>query len=572
MPHHLGLLCWALLTLPLFSQADSLAIEVELTNGERHLLVGPGELRLGTTALRIREWGSGRFRLTIHNEGRPRWILGARTDGDDFFFRRLTAAIPRGFVIKDWLGKECTPDPGGSEALASRGAELWHLVLPEQSKDPHQAVPGSTQFHYLEGGTSAYWDVRTEADLLAPLPSDPEVVTLCRTWRGLGEFREDLLPRLVRLRSLMTASPGSAVFRSPVRDLGWLALHWSTRFSGDRKPKALGWFVFGSLVGADGHSNHNYDPEEACIEQWLRSGDRGAYELASTLALAKIHHGLYRTVTDSPAAYRWAYEKSSYPGKPGDYRFPEPSHEWDAGTLMVAHLSGDPDLLDAMRHRGEAVLRTKVPALRAFGARKVGWLLRNLRAHYHFTRDVRFLDRARELSQMVFDTAKPGETWLSNDVLGPNAQVDPWQEALFYSEVLAFQDQGLRGSFSDRVPEFVRWTIDHGTRIVPSSLGPALEGGYTYNRETKSLTAPWPSTAIWFLPLLARLASENAADRDRYYACLTSSFGMAFQGWTNAAPLLPAREAQLDCSGYGAHGRKTMSQLLIFAEDRWLPR
>jgi hypothetical protein len=549
-----------------------LALEIQLESGERVLQVGPGRTDAGGATLVIGEPLPGRYRLQIQNRGRPRWILGARMPGDDLFFRRLSAAIPAGYVIKNWEAKDCVPDPSLSRAAAPLGVEIWHLVLDGSRRDPHQNVPKSKEIFFLEGGTGAFWDVVRPDDVLEPLPADPVVIERCRRWRGMGPFREEVLPRLVRLRELMTASAGSSRPSVGRRDLGWLALNWHQRFAGGRLPAARGWFNFGSLIGADGHTNHNYDPEEACIETFLRTGQRGAYELALTLALAKVHQGLYQTDTDSPVAYRWAYEKGANPGRPGDYRFPEPSHEWDSGCLMAAALSGDADLVLAMRRRGDALLGIRIPALRAFGARKVGWLLRNLRAHHHFTGEERFLARARELVDMVFATARPDETWLSNDIHGRNPLVDPWQMALLYSEMEAFGEQGLTGSAMQRLPDFVRWVLDKGTETVDTPLGPALRGGYIYNLETGALSSPWPSVAIWFLPLLARRHAESDGDRQRYEACLTAAFGLAFQGWSNASVLLPNVEAQIDCSAYGAHGRKTMSQLLIFAEDRYLPR
>lgn len=550
------------LLLFLSSLAFGQGAQATLFDGTQLIVEGAGSQTSGIAKLSVIEYSPGRWRAEILNTGRPRWIVGARVDGEDLFLDSVMLWAPERFTVKHASERQIPPAAPFKHPATGEPNLLWAALWNEQRTDAHPRVPQSADQHYLEGGTALVWDIVPVEDPAYPLPTASAKRAM--QWLGFAESRPH--ERLVRLREIMTASGDSVNLKATNRDLGWLLYNWTARFAGNRRPDNRGPYAWPGLVWTEGHSNLDYAPEADCVRRWLDKGDRFAWELAYALLTHKVSQGLYRCEANVNTRGRWAYEKSSVLGRPGDYRFPEPSHEWDEGLLMVAHLSGDPWLLEAAEIRRKACLEMALPNTRNAGARRPGWFLRNLRAHMHFTPSPALLAKAGNVVQSQFAAIKPGEFYIKNDWANPAAgDIDPWQEALLYGEVLRWhQDFGL--PLPPRFDELCRWNIENGTSIRVTSVGPALEGHYTQFSKTGAFTAPWPSTAAFWLPLLHHYREDY---RDKYAACITAAHGLAFQGWTSPQPLSIA-EAQADCSGYGSAGRKTMSQILRMSEDRYL--
>lgn len=538
---------------------------VTLFDGTQLLVESEGSSTQGIAKLSVIQYAPGYWRVEVLNTGAPRWIVGQRVNGDDLFLSEVLISCPATHILKNSAKRQIDaplpfkhPETGTPSLLYG----ALHSNEPQQRRDPHPMVPASKTEHYLEGGTALVWDLVPAASPGYPLPlgnTDP-----AKAWLGIVEDVA-VPPRLARLRSLMTASPDSLVLNSKNKDLGWLLCHWTTRFTGNRRPDNTGPYAWPGLVWTDFHSNLDYSPETDCFRQFLATGDRFAWELGYELLTHKVSQGMYRTDAAVNTRNRWAYEKSSVGGRAGDFRFPEPSHEWDEGLLIAANLSGDPWLLDAAAKRRKACLDIALPNTRNGGARRPGWLLRCLRAHMTFTPGVDLLSKAGNIVQSQFAAIKPGETYIKNDWAGPSPDIDPWQEALLYGEVLRWhQDFGL--PLPPRFDELCRWNIKVGTSIRQTAVGPALEGHYTQYSRTGAYTAPWPSTAAFWLPILHHYRADYP---EHYQACKVAAFGLLFQGWNGFDPV-PTWEAQADCTGYGSAGRKTFSQVLRMAEDRYL--
>ncbi len=513
----------------------------------------------GNTSLEVWKIRDNFYRVVLRNLGKPGWVVGEWRGTEGLGFRRV------------WFEQD------SSQRLevaygAMRGVGE-NLIDMQSVRDKHERVPESKDYPWLEGGTSIYWDIKLPGPY-GPPKVDPELRKKIEVTRGMlpGIVPNSLTgfngERLLQLRSLQTASSDSLFFTSTRRDIGWLTLNWAKRFSAS-KPEATGPFAWGALIGADGHRNWSYDSISSIVDLFLRTGDPWAWELAYIATLHKLHQGLYISPKTRSAGFprnvhgRYAYEKGSYPGRPGDYRFPEPSHEWDAGPLMVGLISGDPEILNCLQHRKQGLLDTYVTSQRSFGARLRGWYLWNLRQWFGMTEDKVFLARAQQIHDIIWASVKPGEKWFMNDVSLPgNKNVDPWQQALMFSEMLRLKRVGLR--LDPRFDEFVRETINRGSKIVTTNYGPALEGFYTLNIETGTYTSPWPSTAVFFLPLL----KEYPEFKDRHSAAITSTCAMAFAAGAWDLPVsIPSRELQIDYSRGGPHGAKTLAQILVFMED-----
>lgn len=522
---------------------------------------------IGNGRLEVWDLGSGWSRIVLRCTSEPAWRTNSWARPDFLLVRELRAVLPAGTAPKYWALREARQEAGGA----------WILLGPGMRTDAHDRCRDLVGTHAIEAGTAIAWTIGPDGAAY-PAPKRPEVLERLRTARGMGPGKapEDLSPHayagLARLRSLQTAGPASLDPKSIRRDLGWLLIHWHERFTGGRAPGSRGPYAWGSLLGADGHRSWSYDGILAAVEWYARSGDPWAWELACVAMDHKAHQSLYRGPDGHRAAGRWTYEKgaNSYLGtdaigRPTDYRFPEASHEWDAGPLAVALLSEDPEWMDTIQARRAGLLATTIPTVRNFGARLRGWYLWNLRHWYGLTGDPVFLARAQAVHDGCWATVKPGELWFSNDAATPGTKVvDPWQQALLLGEFYKWESLGL---FLDpRFDAFAKETITKGSRIVATNYGPALRAYQSLNLSTGAIQDLDTSTAAFFLPILHRLRDQFP---EHHAAAVTASCAMAFAARAWDLPLIvPERELQMDFSRGGSHGAKTLHQLLAVIEDR----
>lgn len=535
-----------------------------LDNGSE-ITTGVGGIAVdGIARLEVWETTPGWYRVVARCTGEPAWRTNSWARPPFLSIRSITAEVVPGLEPKYWTWRGCRPTSGG-----------WVLIDHSMRRDVHDRMRDTGNTQVLEAGTAIAWTIGPPGAPYPP-PRRPEYGDRLRAVRGMSPGKAPAgLPtlayeRLSHLRSLQTASVQSLDLGSPRHDLGWLLLHWHDRFTGGRAPGAYGPWAWGSLLGADGHRSWSYDGILAALDWYLRSGDPWAWELACIGTDWKLHQALYRGPPGHRASGRWTYEKGANSfidgvahGRPTDYRFPEASHEWDAGAIAVALMSGDSEWLDCAEVRRVGLLATSIPNVRNFGARLRGWYLWNLRHWHGLTGDAAFLDRARAVCTGTWSTVRPGETWFSNDAAAPGTTVvDPWQQALLLGEMSRWEALGLE--LDPRFNTFARATVEQGTWIVDTAYGPALAGGYTLDLKTGARTAPWPHTAGFFLPLLARFN-----ETERHAAAITSALSMAFAAGAWDLPVaLPARELQMDYSRGGGHGAKSLHQTLAVVEDR----
>ena len=278
------------------------------------------------------------------------------------------------------------------------------------------------------------------------------------------------------------------------------------------------------------------------------------------------------------------------PGNAGDSP-PRISHMWDTGARLVAHISGDKDLLEVCRLRGEYVLRSR-PALTPNGCRGFAWNVENAIAHGFLTGDGRFrihveAEITRALASAwplgkVAPNGIPLPAWPSERTLhAGGVEWDPWQHALVVAAIVeasGLLDFDLQPAATAKLVEIGTHVLERGTRFTPGPSGPRhhLQGCMYRDREPNprypdQALEYWqgPALSANYLPLLWIAAAHDPARwGERWQACARTCGELCFTGF--GAPWPPPQvQRQADSNYWGLAGEKAMADL-EFARPWWL--
>jgi hypothetical protein len=256
-------------------------------------------------------------------------------------------------------------------------------------------------------------------------------------------------------------------------------------------------------------------------------------------------------------------------GRPGNGPSAPPrlSHAWDTGALLVAHMSGDADLLEVCRLRGLFALNVS-PKLFPNGCRGFAWNLENLAAHYVMTGDQQFKDKARAEIDRAFATqaSTDWKCWADDPATG---ETSPWQSACVLATIAStasWLGLQLNAAQQQRFAQIAEGVLEHGTRFRASGSGVYLEGAMVIDRP------PWKGTLqpdIWqrvltsnYLPILW-LAQQVDQEkyRAKYEAAVRTCGELVFTTYGGTVPPIES-ERQADCSGWGLAGEKIAADLL----------
>jgi hypothetical protein len=533
----------------------------------------------------VKSIGQGKLRYWLRNFGAPQFAGNTPQPGRIVEFRSVYIGVPNDILGTDRWRIQYAHERGIGQPIFSWDGMDIYRVCDEMTYHSRPHGP-TTPHHVLMGGEQLWIDVDelgvTEGDVpdtQAIMPAAAKILA----WDD--RYPRDRFPDLEQLRSLYTASAKSGDLKSTDRDLGWW-LNWAAErhsLNADgttRIPNTRNLWDFGSVIWADGHSNGNYDPILHAVEHYLRTHDPFAWHVAYLMARHKVAHGLISCEDEKePQWGKWRYEKSAqafgYRGRPGDQNLPVDSHQWDAGVLLVAHLSQDPDLLDAVAIRGERILKTS-PTLTHYGPRAFAWNLANLYAFYCVTKDQRYKAHAQaEIARAQTLLAGPLARWGYWPDDPTTGEWSPWQNAVALIQVAIWASEGVPVQ-SDLLRATARLVLDRGTRFVYGGDGQLyLQSAMILNRP------PWqgtPQPDIWQGPPLTANVLPLAwwmkqAEPERYaghWEAAHRTVGHPFRSFPDIGMTVPHAERQFDWSGGGFGAPKINSDILLFARPRYL--
>jgi hypothetical protein len=168
-----------------------------------------------------------------------------------------------------------------------------------------------------------------------------------------------------------------------------------------------GWRNFGDLTWAEGYSNLHYDIPFIALREYLRSGDKRAFQLGGEMARFRADWGQHHAVDywDSSRTFNFKgfafYEK----GEHGMSRPPLPSHHWVEGLWLYWALTGDEAVRQAAQDGSDVLLKHPMDnylyGLNYNESRWVGWPALNLMMAWRYTGNVPYFEQAKRLIYLM---------------------------------------------------------------------------------------------------------------------------------------------------------------------------
>ena len=170
----------------------------------------------------------------------------------------------------------------------------------------------------------------------------------------------------------------------------------------ERSGGMYGWFNFGDIHWADGYCSLHYDWPWSMLFHFLRTGERGAFDIGADCARHRKDIDQCHTLTDPRGGLQF-YEKGEYHGN--GYA-QESSHTWVQGLLLYWALTGDQHAYESALEVGEGLHKYWAkwygfawPGY--WGIRLAGWSVGNWAALYRYTGDRAYMDDAKLLAQSI---------------------------------------------------------------------------------------------------------------------------------------------------------------------------
>ena len=574
--------------------AHAQGIRAVLEDGTTIDQVGLGRQTAGGLEVTVLEPIPGRYRVRLRNPGKPEWAVNSPHVGARVWLRDVYVGCPAGFSI-EWAEPKEASDLG----FDLLGLRVWHVLGAQHRRSVFPLIPESRTKHVLTGGEAVAWDVVSGPPPPPPREGLAAAKARALLWQHPG-YDPGLWPEQKRLASLWRITPESFDPKASDRDMGWLLRWWARRFAGNadgttRVPPMTGPFDWGGIPWPDGHAAAHYDPARWAVDLYLRTGDQGAWDFAYLVARHWAFQAFIWTDVPEPfVQHAIRYEKGyvlSQPAGPGELGRPgndansppRLSHAWDTGARLVAHLSGDQDLLEVCRLRGEAVLRAR-PALTPNGCRGFAWHIENAIAHGFMTGDGRFriyveAEIARALAAAwplgkAAPNGMPLPAWPSETALhAGGVEWEPWQQAMVLANVVTASgllDFDLQPAAVAKLVEIGAHTLERGTRFVPGPSGPrhylqtAMFRDRAYNpRYPDGYLEYWqgPVLSANVLPLLWIAAAHDPVRwGERWQACARTCGELCFTGFGGVVPP-PQVQRQADSNHHGLAAEKALADL-----------
>ena len=166
-----------------------------------------------------------------------------------------------------------------------------------------------------------------------------------------------------------------------------------------------GWFNFGDIHWDAGFSSLHYDWPWSMLFHFLRTGERGAFDIGADCARHRKDIDQCHTLTDPRGGLQF-YEKGEYHGN--GYA-QESSHTWVQGLLLYWALTGDQHAYESALEVGEGLHNYWAKPwynfqwLGYWGIRMAGWSVGNWAALYRYTGNKAYMDDAKLIAHSVVD-------------------------------------------------------------------------------------------------------------------------------------------------------------------------
>lgn len=168
-----------------------------------------------------------------------------------------------------------------------------------------------------------------------------------------------------------------------------------------------GWRNFGDFTWAEGFTNLHYDINFIALREYLRTGDKRAFQLGSEMSRFRGDWGQHQGVDywDSSRTYNLKgfafYEKGDH----GTSKLPVPSHHWVEGLWLYWALTGDEAVRQSALEGSDVLLKHPMDnylyGLNYNESRWVGWPALNLIAAWRYTGNVQYFEMTKKLVYLM---------------------------------------------------------------------------------------------------------------------------------------------------------------------------
>ncbi len=169
----------------------------------------------------------------------------------------------------------------------------------------------------------------------------------------------------------------------------------------------FGWRNFGDFTWAEGYTNLHYDIHFIALREYLRTGDKRAFQFGSEMARFRADWGQHQAVDywDSSRTFNFKgfafYEKGDH----GTYKPPLPSHHWVEGLWLYWALTGDEAVHQSALDGSDVLLKHPMDnylyGLNYNESRWVGWPAYNLMAAWRYTGNVQYFEQTKRLIYLM---------------------------------------------------------------------------------------------------------------------------------------------------------------------------
>lgn len=250
----------------------------------------------------------------------------------------------------------------------------------------------------------------------------------------------------------------------------------------------FGWQNFGDFAWADGFTNLHYDINFIALREFLRSGDKRAFQLGSEMSRFRADWGTHHAIDywDTSKTYNMFgfafYEK----GEHGTYTMPMPSHHWVEGLWLYWALTGDESVHQSAQEGTDVLLKhpmdNYVYGLNWNESRWYGWPAFNLMMGWRYTGDIRYFELAKKLIFMMMQAEENAgrKGYFIPAGSGIGAKIQPFMWA-GYSQLgtIEYWRETKDKHAADFLVRLADWLIGaKGER--PVLMGGKMQGGGNY--------------------------------------------------------------------------------------------
>ncbi|MFN7926657.1 MAG: hypothetical protein U0Y68_01715 [Blastocatellia bacterium] len=169
----------------------------------------------------------------------------------------------------------------------------------------------------------------------------------------------------------------------------------------------FGWRNFGDFIWAEGYTNLHYDIHYITLREFLRTGDKRAFQLGSEMARYRADWGQHQSVDYWDGARTFNFKGYAFyeKGDHGTYKPPLPSHHWVEGLWLYWALTGDEAVHQAALDGSDVLLKHPMDnylyGLNYNESRWVGWPAYGLMAAWRYAGNVQYFEMAKKLVYLM---------------------------------------------------------------------------------------------------------------------------------------------------------------------------